>query len=411
MIMNKKVLKRDINDEINKYIGTDNIIVLHGARQVGKSHILFYLEEQLKNAGKQTYFFDLEDSRFQEILNVGAESMLNFLKGEGINLEIIKSGVEKLYVFIDEVQYLINPSPLLKLIADHHKYIQLIVSGSSSFNIKSKFSDSLVGRTVDFEIFNLSFSEFLRFKDMPANNSKSLDKFHLEKMVALYEEYGTFGGYPKIVIEDSIEKKEKYLQQIIDTYIKKDIRDLANIKSIDKFNNMLKVLATQSGNLLNVAELARTCQLSQSTVESYLFILENTYIIKILRPYSTSAKIEVIKTPKIFFYDTGILQMLWLKNLQKTFLGNVFETSIFSELTKKYGTQDLNYWRNKNQNEIDFILTKKGKLLPIEVKKNFGNFRKASIAFFLEKYKAEDYKVISLLGEKKDKHYIYPWEI
>ena len=103
--------------------------------------------------------------------------------------------------------------------------------------------------------------------------------------------------------------------------------------------------------------------------------------------------------------------MLWLKNLQKTFLGNVFETSIFSELTKKYGTQDLNYWRNKNQNEIDFILTKKGKLLPIEVKKNFGNFRKASIAFFLEKYKAEDYKVISLLGEKKDKHYIYPWEI
>lgn len=409
--MNKKALKRDIIDEINKYLDTNNIIVLHGARQVGKSHILFYLEEKLKKSNKKTFFFDLEDSRYVEILDAGADAMLNFLRNEGFDLEAIKNSSERIFVFIDEVQYLKYPSPLLKLLADHHNYIQLIVSGSSSFNIKSKFSDSLAGRTVDFEIFNLSFPEFLRFKNIKMDISPKTDEFHLKKIIGLYEEYGMFGGYPKIVLEHSIEKKEKYLQQIIDTYIKKDIRDLANIKNIDKFNSLLKVLASQSGNLLNVAETAKSCRLSKPTVENYLFILENTYIIKLLRPFSSSAKIEVTKAPKIFFYDSGILQMLWLKNLQKTFLGNVFETSVFSELVKKYGSENLNYWRNKNQNEIDFILSQKGGVLPIEVKKNFGNFRKASIAFFLEKYKAGGYKVVSLLGEKRDEHDIYPWEL
>lgn len=409
--MNKKALKRDISDEIIKYLGTENIIVLHGARQVGKSHILFYLEEKLKKDEQEAYFFDLEDSRFTDILNSGIDSMTSFLKNEGFDLEKIKTGSNKLYIFIDEVQYLKNPSPLLKLLADHHKYIQLIVSGSSSFDIKSKFSDSLAGRTVDFEIFSLSFSEFLRFKNTTLDLSGDLDEFHLTKVIELYKEYVVYGGYPKIVLEDSVEKKEKYLQQIIDTYIKKDIRDLANIKNIDKFNNLLKALAERSGNLLSILELSKICRLSQQTVENYLFILENTYIIKLVRPFSSSAKVEVVKAPKIFFYDTGILQMLWLKNLQKSFTGNVFETSIFSELVKKYGAQRINYWRNKNQNEIDFILNQKNGLLPIEVKRNFDKFRKSSISFFCDKYKVEDYKVVSIDGEKTNKHCLYPWEL
>lgn len=409
--MNKKLLKRDIIDEISKYLGTNNIIVLHGARQVGKSHILFYLEEKLKNEKQETFFFDLEDSRFVEVLDLGVDSMLNFLKNEGFDLEKIKHSAKKLYVLIDEVQYLKDPSPLLKLLADHHSYIQLIISGSSSFDIKSKFSDSLVGRTVDFEIFNLSFSEFLRFKNITLNIFQDMDSFHLKKTIELYKEYAAYGGYPKIVMENSLEKKERYLQQIIDTYVKKDIRDLANIKDIDKFNNLLKILASQSGSLLNVAELAKTCRLSAQTVGRYLFILENTYIIKLLRPFSSSARVEVAKAPKVFFYDTGILQMLWLKNLQKEFLGNVFETSVFSELAKKYGTRNLNYWRNKNQNEIDFILSQKEGILPIEVKKNFRNFRQTSISSFCEKYKVKDYKVTGVDGEKKNSSFVYPWEL
>lgn len=409
--MDKKLLKRDIVDEISPYLDNDNIIVLHGARQVGKSHILFYLEKELKKAGREFYFFDLEDSRFADVLDAGVDSMIRFLKNEGFNLEKIKKSNQKLYVFIDEVQYLKNPSPFLKLLADHHKYIQLIVSGSSSFNIKSKFSDSLAGRTVDFEIFNLSFSEFLRFKKVNIDPADNLDEFHLKKTIELYKEYGAYGGYPKIVLADSLKKKEKYLQQIIDTYIRKDIRDLAEIKHIDKFNNLLKALAERSGNLLSVLELSKICRLSQQTVEKYLFILENTYIIKLIHPFSSSAKVEIVKAPKIFFYDTGILQMLWIKKLEETFAGNVFETSVFAELVKKYGAVNINYWRNRNQNEIDFILTQKNSILPIEVKNNFRNFRKDAIASFCEKYKARDYKAVSIEGEKKDSHSVYPWEL
>ncbi|MBI5417458.1 DUF4143 domain-containing protein, partial [Candidatus Poribacteria bacterium] len=200
-------------------------------------------------------------------------------------------------------------------------------------------------------------------------------------------------------------------QQIIDTYIKKDIRDIANVKDITKFNNLLKVLASCSGQLLNVSQLANTCAIAQQTVEHYLFILENTYIIKLVHPYSSSAKVEIIKAPKVFFYDTGLLQMLWLKHLPKNIIGNVFETSIFAELIKKYGIENVNYWRHKNKNEIDFILNYKGSILPIEIKTNFENFKKHSMSFFCNKYSIKEYKVIGLKGEKYNPNYIYPWEL
>jgi len=404
------IIKREIVKEINKYINTDNIIVLHGSRQVGKTHIMYFLENSLKDKKELTHYIDLEDGRKVELLNRGIDEFLLYLEGEFGDLKKIESKGKKIYVFIDEIQYLENPSPLMKLIIDHHKYIQLIVSGSSSFAIKSKFSDSLVGRTVDFEVFNLSFKEFLNFKGLKYNLEK-ISHFHTEKINRLYREYIRYGAYPKIVLEDSIEKKEKYLQQIIDTYVKKDIRDLANIKDLKKFNDLLKILAKQSGQLLNVSSLANTINLAKQTVEKYLFILENTYIIKLVPPFSTNPKVEVAKAQKIFFYDTGLLQMLWLDSTVGENVGNVFETSIFSKLVKKYSFDNVKYWRNKNQNEVDFIIDEGNAILPIEVKESFQNFRKSSIESFLEKYKIKKYKVVSLSGEKMDESCVYPWEL
>src|SRR3989344_1572506 len=113
--MVEKIYKRDVADEILKYLGTDNIIVLHGSRQVGKTYILLYLQNLLRGKGEQIVFFDLEDARMMEVLNRGVDSFLNYLKGEGIDFG------KKSYVFIDEIQYLENPSPFLKLIGDHQK--------------------------------------------------------------------------------------------------------------------------------------------------------------------------------------------------------------------------------------------------------------------------------------------------
>ncbi|MHB8362745.1 MAG: AAA family ATPase, partial [Patescibacteria group bacterium] len=173
--MDTKVIKRDIVDDIMRYINDSNIIVLHGARQVGKTHILYYIKDLLDQESKSTYYIDLEDSRFVDLLNQRVEDFILFLQNEGFEIEQIIGKNSKLYIFIDEIQYLDDPSKFLKLMVDHHKYIKLIVSGSSSFDIKSKFSDSLVGRTINFDIFNLSFNEFLRFKKVNYNLDKLSD--------------------------------------------------------------------------------------------------------------------------------------------------------------------------------------------------------------------------------------------
>jgi predicted AAA+ superfamily ATPase len=208
--------------------------------------------------------------------------------------------------------------------------------------------------------------------------------------------------------------KETYLQQIIDTYIRKDIRDLADIKDVDKFNRLVEILAAQSGNLLNIAEVSNTCDLSRPTLERYLFILEQTYIIRLVRPFSRNLRSELTKTPKIFFYDTGLMQMLWLKRLQKEILGSVFETSIFTELVKRYQKNQIFYWRTLDKKEIDFIVSLPDIYLPIETKVNFPRSIPSALNYFESTYNSGNepsYKIIGLEGQTSNPNMIYPWQL
>jgi len=400
-----QIYKRNIVDEISHYLHTDEIIVLYGARQVGKTSIMLYLQEQIKREGSTTFFIDLEDSRLVRILDDGIDEFRKYLKEEGI----LKDGTkEKITVFIDEIQYLSRPSEFLKLAADHHKDIKLIVSGSSSFAIKSKFKDSLAGRTVNFEIYNLSFSEFLTFRNIPFTGESFTERKSAE-LKKLFKEYALYGGYPKIVLTSEVFRKEKYLQQIIDTYVKMDIRDLANIREPDKFNKLLEALSSQSGKILNIAELANTTKIAKPTIEKYLFILENTFIIKLVRPYSSNLRSELFKQPKIFFYDSGLVQMLWLKSLQKELIDSIFETAIFSELCKKYFPDNIFYWRTKDKKEIDFIIKTKDKFLPVEAKINFARFNPTAVKYFNRHYGLNDYRIVGMEGVLKNEKEIYPW--
>lgn len=401
------IYKRDIVPELLKYMSDDGVLVIHGARQVGKTSILFYLKDLLKKEGKPVHYIDLEDSRFRVMLDSGVDAFLRHLGEEGFDLS------RRVYVFIDEIQYLKDPASFLKLVADHHKTIKLVVSGSSSFAIKSKFKDSLAGRTTDFVLFGLSFKEFLIFKGvrMPEAPAQGLTAKKTGELISFYTEYALYGGYPKVALIESVEKKERYIQQIIDTYLRKDIRDLAEIRDIDKFNKLLEALAAQSGGLLNVSELAGTCGIAKQTVERHLFILEQTYVLRKLRPYSGNIRSELFKTPKIFFYDTGLMQMLWLKRLQKEVLGNVFETSVFSELTKLCPQDALFHWRTMDKKEIDFIVKTGERVLPIEVKLNFAAFHPASIRYFKDKYRARRHLVVSLRGDPGDASCVYPWAL
>jgi uncharacterized protein len=415
--MAASIYKRSVIDEIIRFLPTDDIVVIHGARQVGKTSILMYLQDHLLHTEKeQVLYIDLEDSRFVSTMDKGVDEFITYLSEQGFDLPgLIKSG-KKLFVMIDEIQYLSNPSSFLKLLADHHHYLKIIVSGSSSFEMKSKFKDSLVGRTVNFEIYPLSFQEFLLFKGIPFAPASRFTEKKTVELQTLYTEFVLFGGYPKIVLTLETNVKEKYLQQIIDTYIRKDIRDLAEIKDVSKFNRLLETLASQSGNLLNTSELSNTCGLARDTIERYLFLLEQTYILRLVRPFSRNIRSELFKTPKIFFYDTGLMQMLWLKRLQKEILGPVFETSIFTELVKRYGPDKIHYWRTQDKKEIDFVVKLPDILLPMETKLHFPRAIPAVLNTFVTAYPSTSnsvpgYRLVGLEGEPVEQGMIFPWQL
>lgn len=411
------IYKRKIVDKINKFLKTKDVLVLHGARQVGKTSLMLYLIEELKKGQDDNiFYFDLEISRFLELANAGYDEFFNYLAATGYDKN------KKAFVFLDEIQYLDDPSKFLKLFHDNYSdKIKLIVSGSSSFEIKRKFKNSLVGRTVNFEIWPLSFEEFLIFKnkkyDISAGN---LPEAAIEELKKLYKEYAVYGAYPRIVLESDIFKKEVYLNQIINTYIKKDIGDLARIKDISKFNKLIEILAAQTGNLINILELSGTAGLARQTIEEYLFLLENTYIIKLVKPFHRNLRSELFKTPKIYFVDHGLASILSFKNFPRTIAGNIFETAVFSDLLKKYGSDNVHFWRTSAKQEVDFIVNKNKTIWPIEVKINSGSFRPAAMDYFVKEYKIKNRNLVFLEGKRKNNKsdqikdkiiYSYPWEV
>jgi len=209
------LFKRKVTDEIIRFLYTGDIIVIHGARRVGKTSILMYLQGHLEAAGEQTHYIDLEDSRYVAMLNKGVEEFLTYLKEQGFDASTFKKINKKLFVMIDEIQYLENPSSFLKLLADHHRYLKIIVSGSSSFEMKSKFKDSLVGRTVNFEIYPLSFQEFLLFKGVPFVPAEHFTEKKTMELRSLYAEFALHGGYPKIALTSEVSMKERYLRKLL----------------------------------------------------------------------------------------------------------------------------------------------------------------------------------------------------
>lgn len=391
-----KIFRRKVFDDLLPFLFEKEIIVVNGARQVGKTHLLYYLRDYLIERKEQVHYLDLEDSRLLKTLDAGSDVLPHLLQEEGFDPG------RRVFVLIDEIQYLADPSKFLKLTHDHLPNIKLVVSGSSSFDIKRKFKDSLAGRTVTFELFPLSFAEFLVFKEvtLPVGTPPTLKR--LEELAKLQKEFVLFGAYPGIVLTSETYKKEKRLQQIIDTYIRKDIRDIGNIRDIDKFNLLLETLAAQSGKLLNVLELANTCRLAKQTLENYLFILENTYVLRRVRPFHGNIRSELFKTPKVFFYDSGLQQLLWLKKFPGAVMGNVFETAVFAELAKRYGKEAVYFWRTRDKKEIDFVIRKGDLVLPLEVKLNFSHFNPATTKYFLKEYGLPSYRIIGLEGTSTD---------
>ena len=395
------MFKRDILDKIKLFLYTDDILLFYGARQVGKTSLMKYIKENYFN--DNSLFIDLENESNLELLNRWWDIFIEYLKSY-YSWEESK----KITIFIDEIQYLNNPTSFLKYIYDNYKNIKFIISWSSTLDIRWKLKDSLVWRMIKFDIFPLSFKEFLRFKhkdNLAKLVWKKIDlKIINDEMKFFYEEYITFWAYPKIVLSNNMEVKKEYLKQIYTTYIQKDIKDIWKINEIEKFNKLLKILANQSWNLINTSELSNIVWVTIKTINNWLFLLENTFITKIITPFNTNIRWELTKMPKIFFIDNGIRNYID-QNFNITW--NSFETSIFNYINNAYITDKIEFYRTQDKKEIDFIVNKE----PFEVKLNYNWKNITALDYFYKKY-AKKWNIITLNKKENERYNIYyPWEI
>ena len=390
-----KLFPRKILTEVLPYLDKSGIILLVGARQTGKTSIMYLMMETLQEKGideNKIQYFDLEDLTMLDVFNGGVKEFTAYLKASGVDVDAEN------YIFVDEIQYMENPANFLKLIADRQKNLKMIVSGSSTLEIRRKFSDSLAGRKTVFELYPLDFSETLLFKGedklldaLTKSDMRHMDRdgpvsdlparFFMDDLARHFNEYLIYGGYPGAVLEADYAAKAVYLTDIYNSYVKKDIKDIMRIDNITGFNSLLKALALQTGNLVNLNELSTTVKIARNTLERYLFLLENTFIIKMVSPYSKNPRKEISKMQKVFFIDTGLRNII-LRNTahpdDRSDIGALAENGVFSNIIKNTSVlQEIHFWRTISKNEVDFIITEGNDVTPVEVK--FSSFNRPAI--------------------------------
>ncbi len=418
-IIDLKLYPRHLICKITEWLESDHILLITGSRQVGKTSVLYLLIQGLAKQNfprRHLHYFDLEDFDLLEICNQGPKRFEQYLRNLGEDFE------GRSYVFIDEIQYLNEPTNFLKLLHDHYKNIKIICTGSSTLDIQRKFKDSLVGRKLVFELSPLSFGEFLLFKQQqPLLNI--LRNYHLsdlrmgrelEDLLPIFtkdfehyfDEYIRFGGYPAGALEQNYERKMVLLNEIYQTYVRKDINQLFTIENVSAFNNLVRLLGFQIGQLVNLKELATSTSSSWRTIENYLFILENTFIIKRVLPFFSNKRKEVVKMPKIFFHDTGLRNQL-VKNTNsldhRNDAGSLVENFVFGQMYRNLAvTEDIKFWRTQNKNEVDFVIESE-EIIPVEVKYKAFEFPQIpqGIRFFIQQYDCKIAFVITknYLGE------------
>ena len=403
------VFRRDIQTKIDKYIDSEEILLLIGARRVGKTTLLKQIKAELEDDKQNCFFLNLEDPEYLKLLNENPKNLLKIIR--------IAPG-RKSFVFIDEIQYLDNPSNFLKYFFDEYQErIKLIVSGSSAFYLDSKFNDSLAGRKKIFYIRTLSFKEFLLFKGFEELSLLDFQNLSLEeedRVSKFFHEYIIWGAYPKVVLTSNLEEKKDILRELAYSYTKKDMLE-AGVRDTVNFLYLFKILANQCGNLLNVNELANTLDISKTSVNNYLAILEKSFHISLVKPFYTNPKKEISKMPKVFFHDLGLRNFLlgdFEAYLTREDKGQVLENAVFKEYLNFYYVDDIKFWRNSEDQEVDFILDSKQ---AIEVKSSLKSFRESKYRNFIKSYPDIDFKLVSIDIKPEDKQLNYPvmnlWEI
>ncbi len=342
--------KRDILPKLESELSTGEIIVITGMRQVGKTTVLRHLLEEIQSNNK--VLLDLENPLHRSVFEVADyEAIWNNLSQFSITKE------EKAYIFLDEVQNLPEISRAVKYLYDHYQ-VKFFLTGSSSYYLRNLFPESLAGRKIVFEMFPLTFQEFLLFKgkkrEVPSDfkeKAERKNKIAFEQYNPYYQEFLEFGGFPKVALEKNSERKRILLSEIFTSYFEKDAKSLADFRDIAKLKDLISLLVPRLSSKLEINKLAVELSVARETVYNYLSFLEQTYFITLLPKFSASIDRQAAGSKKLFLCDVGVANALG-----KLSLGQAFEQSIFQTLRP---THELSYYSKDGRSEIDFIVDKK----------------------------------------------------
>lgn len=342
-----KYVRKIQHQLLNDIKSSSKVIILYGPRQSGKTTLSKLTAE---NSGFKSLYINADQSKYIDIL-----SSRNSTK-----LRNLVSGYELL--IIDEGQRIPEIGLNLKIIHDEIPNVKLLVTGSSSFLLSNKVNESLAGRKKIYTLLPISISE-LREQFTPFEINEQLDNLLI------------YGMYPEVLTTQEIRSKKYYLQDITDSLIYKDILDLEDIKFPQKIRELLKLLAFQIGSQVSINELSQSLRINNETVERYLFLLEQSFIIFRLSAFSKNPRKEISKSRKYYFYDLGIRNTL-IENFNdfntRNDLGAIWENFIISERKKKLISENQStnsyFWRTYAGTELDYIEERNQELFAYEIK-------------------------------------------
>jgi predicted AAA+ superfamily ATPase len=362
-------MKRKLYEKLLLHLPKKEFTILTGGRQTGKTSLLLDLKAYCQAQQIPQIFINLENKSLLAELDANPLNLLAYLPTQD----------QKTVVFLDEIQYLSDPSNFLKLIFDEYNHlIKIVASGSSAFYIDKKFRDSLAGRKRIFHLMTCDFEDFLmlqgkedlwqevvRIREQPDAKSLKIDLLRLE-----WEGYMLYGGYPAVIIEPLVSEKIEILKEIRDSFIKRDIIE-AGVQNELVFYQLFQILASQTGQLVNVNELSNTLKVRNETIHGYLEVMEKCFHLSLIKPFFANIRKELVKMPKGYLMDTGLRNSL-LNNFtpvnQRLDKGELWEQAVFKLLADRFGTDGIRFWRTADGKEIDFVLPDQNPPLAIEAK-------------------------------------------
>ncbi|SHJ10751.1 hypothetical protein SAMN05444280_11135 [Tangfeifania diversioriginum] len=357
---------------IHRLKQSDKIIVVYGARQVGKTTLIKTI---LKNDFGKGLEINADQLKYREILS----------SADLTQIKRLVSGYDLL--FIDEAQQVPDIGLNLKIIKDNIPELKIIATGSSSFELANKISEPLTGRKWTFTLFPISLLEISKLKN----------SFELDSELA---DYLMFGMYPEVFSYENKLDKMDYLKEIIESFLYKDLLTLSQIKNSGKIYELLQLLAYQIGSPVSYSELGRKLGLSTDTVISYIDLLEKVFVIYRLPGFSRNLRKEITKNKKIYFFDTGIrnsvIEDFSLPD-KRPDIGALWENFIISERIKRNSYKRAHaksyFWRTYTGAELDYIEESSGKLSGYEIK---WKKKKSKVPrSWLETYENADFEVIN----------------